>query len=131
MKLQRVNARGSNFFSMRVQRCLLSLYGRLLRLYPPAFRKRFAPEMLLIAQAADAGEWPLIFGDTSLGIVRCWLQGGSSSTALAEPNAYLPVGESPISAFGLFRGFVLTTAIVVGLCYASHWWYYSVCIGSK
>jgi len=108
---------------------LLFAYPLLLRLYPPAFKQRFAPEMLEIAQKAAPAEWPLIFGDTSLAIVRCWLE-GSPSTA-AEPNPYVPVGGSPVSAFGLLRGLALSFAIIVGLCYASHWWYYSVCLNAK
>ena len=116
---------------MDFRRCLLGTYGLLLQLYPPAFRKRFAAEMLELAEAAEPAEWPLIFSDTGVAIVRCWVEGSRSAVAVTEPNAYLTVGESPVSAFGLVRGFVLSLAIVVGLCYASHWWYYSVCIGTK
>jgi len=110
---------------------LLFAYRILLQCYPPAFRQRFAPEMLEIAQLAEPMEWPLIFGDTTLAIVRCWLEGSQSTAATADPNAYVPVGASPVSTFGLLRGFVLSVAIVVGLCYLSHWWYFSVCLDAK
>ncbi|MGA7907635.1 MAG: hypothetical protein WCA16_09545 [Candidatus Sulfotelmatobacter sp.] len=50
-------------------------YRVLLQLYPAAFRKRFAPEMLQVAEAAEPAEWPLIFGDTGVAIVRCWMEG--------------------------------------------------------
>jgi hypothetical protein len=72
---------------MTAQRCLLGAYRVLLQFYPPAFRRRFAEEMLELAEAAELGEWPLIFGDTSVGIVRCWMDGGRVASAVAEPNA--------------------------------------------
>jgi hypothetical protein len=95
-------------------------YGCLLQLYPPTFRKRFAAEMLELAAAAEPAEWPLIFGDTGLAIVRCWLQPVASSSAAlpAGQDAYLAVGESALSASRLFLGFALSAAIIVGLCYA-------------
>ena len=55
---------------MSARLCLLWAYRCLLQLYPPAFRKRFAVEMLELAEAAEPREWPLIFGDTSVAIVR-------------------------------------------------------------
>jgi hypothetical protein len=62
---------------------LLRVYRRLLQLYTPAFRKRFAVEMPELAEAAEPREWPLIFGDSSVVIVRCWLQpAGTSSTVV-------------------------------------------------
>jgi hypothetical protein len=51
---------------MSTRLCLLWAYRCLLQLYPPAFRKRFAVEMLELAEAAEPREWPLIFGDTSV-----------------------------------------------------------------
>jgi hypothetical protein len=60
---------------MNIRRGLLGTYRLLLQLYPPEFRKRFAPEMLELAEAAEAREWPLIFGDTSVAIIRCWTEG--------------------------------------------------------
>jgi hypothetical protein len=98
--------------SLRAYRCLL-------RLYPPAFKKRFATEMLELAEAAEPGEWPLIFGDTSLAIVRCWLEPAARRSAAvpAGPDAYLALGESSLSAARLFQGLVLSTAILVALCY--------------
>ena len=107
---------------MNIQRCLLCTYSLLLQLYPPAFRKRFAPEMLELAEAAAPAEWPLIFGDTSVAIVRCWLEGSSSAAMVAEPNAYLPLGGFPVRASGVLHGFVLSTAIIVGLCYVGYRW---------
>lgn len=105
---------------MSTRLCLLWAYRCLLQLYPPAFRKRFAAEMLELAEAAEPREWPLIFGDTSVTIVRCWLQPpGTSSTVLpAGQDAYLALGESGLTASRLLQGLVLSTAIIVGLCYA-------------
>jgi hypothetical protein len=98
---------------------LLWAYRCLLRLYPPAFRRRFAAEMLQLAEAAAPAEWPLIFGDTSVAIVRCWLQPAASGSAVAPAgqDAYLALGESGLSASRLFQGLVLSTVILVGLCY--------------
>ena len=115
---------------MTIQRCLLGSYRLMLRLYPPAFRKRFAEEMLEVAEAAEPGEWALMFGDTGLGIVRCWLEGSPSTAVVAEPNAYIPVGESNVARWGLLQGFVLSIAILVGLCYLSHWTAYRECPGT-
>ncbi|MGH9643417.1 MAG: hypothetical protein ACRD3Q_13460 [Terriglobales bacterium] len=98
---------------MRIQRCVLRAYGLLLRMYPSAFRKRFAPDMLELAGAAELGEWPLIFADTSVAIVRCWFEGSPSTAALAEPNAYTSLGGSSLRKLGL--GFVLSKAILAGL----------------
>jgi hypothetical protein len=100
--------------------CLVWAYRFLLQLYPPAFRKRFAPEMLELVEAAEPAEWPLIFGDTSIAIVRCWVEptATSSTVAPAGPDAYLALGGSALTASRLIQGLVLSTAIIVGLCYA-------------
>jgi hypothetical protein len=84
---------------MSLRRCLLSTYRLLLLLYPYAFRQRFAPEMLELAEAAEADEWPLIFSDTSLAIVRCWLKPPATSSTLAPAaqDAYLALGESGLA----------------------------------
>jgi hypothetical protein len=48
---------------------LLWAYRCLLRLYPPAFRERFATEMLELAGEAEVAEWPLITdGDLGAGV---------------------------------------------------------------
>src|ERR1700691_2781855 len=104
---------------MRMRLGLLWAYRFLLQLYPPAFRKRFAMEMLELAEAAEPAEWPLIFGDTGVAIVRCWLDTDASRSAAlpAGQDAYLAVGESALSVARLFQGLVLSTAIILGLCY--------------
>jgi hypothetical protein len=107
---------------MTNQRSLLSTYRLLLHLYPPAFRKRFAPEMLELAEAAELSEWPLIFGDTSVAIIRCWLEGSPSTAALTEPNAYLALGGSPVKSVGLLQGLLLSIAIIAGLTYINDRW---------
>jgi hypothetical protein len=100
--------------------CLLWAYRFLLQLYPPAFRERFAPEMLELVEAAEPAEWPLIFGDTSVAIVRCWLGPAATSSTVvpAGQDAYLALGGSALTALRLLQGLVLSTAIIVGLCYA-------------
>jgi hypothetical protein len=105
---------------MSTRLCLLWAYRCLLQLYPPAFRKRFAVEMLELAEAAEPREWPLIVGDTSVAIVRCWLQpaGTSSTVVSAGQDAYLALGESGLTSSRLLQGLVLSTAIIVGLFYA-------------
>jgi hypothetical protein len=110
-----------------MRRWLLFAYRLLLRLYPPPFRKRFGPEMVEIAEAAESSEWPLIFGDTSFAIVRCWLEGDRATAALAETNAYLALGQSPIRRLRFVQGFVLSIAILTALCYFSHWTAYREC----
>ena len=115
---------------MTRQRCLLGVYQILLQFYPPAFRRRFAEEMLELAEAAEPGEWALIFGDTSLGIVRCWLEGSRLTAAVAEPNAYISLGESTVLRWRLLQGFVLSVAILIGLCYFSDWTAYRECPGT-
>lgn len=103
---------------MTIRRCLLGTYRVLLQLYPPAFRRRFAPEMLELAEAAEPAEWPLIFGDTSVAIVRCWL--GPDATATVVPagqDAYLALGESALAPARLLQGFVLSLAVILCICY--------------
>jgi hypothetical protein len=98
---------------------LLWAYGVLLQLYPPAFRKRFATEMLELAEAAEPAEWLLIFGDTGVAIVRCWLEPATSRSAAVPvgQDAYLALGDSGLGVSRLFQGLVLSTAIIVGVCY--------------
>jgi len=107
---------------MNIQSCVLYAYRLLLVLYPPSFRRRFAAEMLELAAAAEPSEWPLIFGDTSVAIVRCWLEGTHSTAALAESNAYVPLRESPISAFVFLPGLVLSIVTIAGLSYVNYKW---------
>jgi hypothetical protein len=104
---------------MKIRRCLLFTYRFLLQLYPYAFRERFAPEMLELAEAAEPTEWPLIFGDTSVAIVRCWLEPAASRPTVvpAGQDAYLALGESALSASRVLQGLVLSIAIIVGLSY--------------
>jgi hypothetical protein len=106
---------------MSIRNCLLLAYRILLVLYPPAFRRRFAPEMLELAAAAEIFEWPLIFGDTSVGIVRCWME-GTHSTALDESDAYVPLRASPISASVFIPGLILSMVIVAGWSYVNYQW---------
>lgn len=103
---------------MSIRRCLLYSYRVLLHFYPAAFRTRFAPEMLELAEAADLNEWPLILGDTSVAIVRCWVQGAGSTAALTEPGAYLALGGSGVRGLGLLQGFVLSVTFIGCVCYA-------------
>jgi hypothetical protein len=107
---------------MNIRKCFLYAYRILLVFYPASFRRRFAPEMLELAAAAELTEWPLIFGDTSVAIVRCWVQGSHSTAALPEPNAYVPLRESPISAFVLLPGLVLSIVIIAGFSYINYKW---------
>lgn len=106
---------------MTVRRWVLCAYRCLLCLYPSAFRKRFGAEMLQLAEAAEPTEWPLIFGDTSLGILRGWLQVAAADATLlsAEPVSYLGLGESRLTGLRLVQGFVLSVAIIVGGCCVS------------
>jgi hypothetical protein len=107
---------------MSIRSCLLHAYRLLLVFYPPPFRRRFAPEMLEVAAAAELTEWPLIFGDTSVAIVLCWLQGTRSNAALAETNAYVPLRDPPISASVFLSGLVLSIVIIAGLSYVNYKW---------
>jgi len=106
---------------MTVQGCLLFAYRCLLWLYPAGFRRRFAAEMVELAEAAEAGEWPLIFSDTSVGVVRSWLQTAKDGATVvgAEPDGYLALGESPLPALRIVQGFVLSAGIILGACYIS------------
>jgi hypothetical protein len=107
---------------MNIRNYLLCAYRILLVFYPPSFRRRFAPEMLELAALADIDEWPLIFGDTSVGIVRCWLEGTRSTATVAEPNAYVPLRESPIRAAVFVPGLLFSIVIVAGWSYVNSQW---------
>ena len=106
---------------MNTQRAVLSAYGFMLHLYPAAFRQRFAQEMLELAAAAQPAEWPLIFGDTSLAIVRSWIEPPEScpTPAPAGPDLYLAIGESTFKPLRLLQGLVLSITIILGLSYVS------------
>jgi hypothetical protein len=101
---------------MTVQRLVLSAYRSLLCLYPSAFRKRFGAEMLQFAEATEPTDWPLVFKDTGLGILRAWLQVAAADETLLspEPFNYLGLGESRLTGLRLVQGFVLSVAILVG-----------------
>jgi hypothetical protein len=101
---------------MNMRRCLLFSYRILLATYPPAFRRRFAAEMLELASSAELSEWPLIFRDTGLAIVRCWLETAPADAAL-EPDAahgylFSSLGKSALPASRLLQGLVLSTVIL-------------------
>ena len=102
---------------MNMRRCLLFSYQILLATYPPAFRRRFAAEMLELASSAERSEWPLIFGDTGLAIVRCWLQTAPADAAVEPAHGYLALGTSALPASRLLQGLVLATVISLSLCY--------------
>ncbi len=105
---------------MNTQQFVMGAYRLLLQFYPPAFRQRFAPEMLELAEAAGPAEWPLIFSDTSVAIVRCWVEGSPSTVAMPETNASFALGGSPVRSLGL--GFVLSTVILASLAYIGYRW---------
>lgn len=103
---------------MNLRRCLLFTYRFLLHLYPYAFRRRFATEMMQLATEADVSEWPLILGDTSLSIVRSWLDvSPRSSTAVPDQDAYVAIGGSALTASRLFQGLALALALILGITY--------------
>jgi hypothetical protein len=101
---------------MNMRRCLLFSYQILLATYPPAFRRRFAAEMLELASSAELSEWPLIFGDTGLAIVRCWLETAPADAAVEPAHGYLALGKSALPASRLLQGLVLST-LIFSLCY--------------
>jgi hypothetical protein len=104
---------------MKIQSCILRVYYFLLQLYPSAFRRRFAQEMLEVAASSEPTEWPLIFVDTSIGIARCWLDSGEATSTVvpAASGAYLSLGGSALPTARIFQGFLLSIAIILGLCY--------------
>jgi hypothetical protein len=104
---------------MMFRRALLFSYRVLLYFYPYTFRKRFATEMLQLAAEAAPCEWPLILGDTSLAIVRSWVEPHSSSSisAPASKDAYIAIGGSALSLPRLFQGLALALVIVLGVSY--------------
>jgi hypothetical protein len=106
---------------MMLRSCMLFTYRVLLCFYPYAFRQRFSTEMMQLAAEAAPTEWPLILGDTTLAIVRSWIEPSSPSAIGAQPNqdAYVAVGGgAALSAPRLFVGLVLALVIVLGFSYA-------------
>ena len=103
-----------------MSRWLLRTYSLLLHFYPPAFRKRFAAEMMELAGAADLSDWPFVFCDTGLAIVRCWVEGSPSSGTLTQANVPMSLGGSSLRSLGL--GFVLSTVVLAGLAYVGYRW---------
>jgi len=106
---------------MKTHHTLLFAYRQLLRLYPPGFKERFTEEMLDVAESADISEWPLIFGDTSLTIVRTWLQPEKRRlplTAIAPVN-YLSLAEPALKPMKLVGGLGMAALLVVIASYIS------------
>src|SRR3989442_15265254 len=85
---------------------LRSLYRRLLYLHPPAFRQRFAEEMLWIFDEAAATHGALgLFADGLVSLLRQWIVRPESWHApLAAAIAPAPAGLSSFFAGGHFRG---------------------------
>jgi hypothetical protein len=106
---------------MKTMHSLLFAYRCLLRLYPAGFRERYADEMLHLAENADASEWPLIFSDTSVTIIRTWLHADTyrSTAVVSGPGQYLSLGESCLTPAKLLQGLGLATALVLVACYVS------------
>ncbi|HEY1659187.1 MAG TPA: hypothetical protein VGG14_12620 [Candidatus Sulfotelmatobacter sp.] len=104
---------------MKLRRCFLFTYRFLLHLYPHSFRQRFASEMMQLAAEADAAEWPFIFSDTGLAVVRSWLEPSASMpTAASSHDSYIAVGGgSALTASRLFQGLALALAIILGITY--------------
>ena len=106
---------------MTAQRPLLFVYRQLLRLYPLGFRERFAEEMLETAESAGPSEWPLIFTDTGVTILRTWLQPRvvPSTAVVTVQGQYLSIGEASVKPIRLFQGLGVATAVVLLTCYIS------------
>jgi hypothetical protein len=102
---------------MKIRRALVFAYSNLLRLYPAALGQRFAAEMLEIAESADLSEWPLIFTDTTVAIVRSWLETPLSRGTGSDP--YLPLEQLPMKPWKLVQGFALAATLVLWTCYVS------------
>jgi hypothetical protein len=103
-----------------IRHWLLFGYRFLLYFYPYAFRRRFQTEMMQLAAEAAPGEWPMILGDTSLAIVRSWLEPPSPREIVSptRPDAYVAVGGSALRTSRLLLGLALSLSIILGLCYA-------------
>jgi hypothetical protein len=103
---------------MKLRRCFLFTYRFLLHLYPYGFRHRFASEMMQLAAEADAAEWPFIFSDTGLAVVRSWLEPSASTSAPSSSHdEYLAVGGSALTASRLVQGLALALALILGITY--------------
>jgi|GEM_PF-3921100 hypothetical protein len=78
----------------------------------PFARYRQGAEKLISRKSAGA------FGDTSVAVVRCWLEPATTRSTVvpAGQDAYLALGESALTASRLFQGLILSSAIILGLC---------------
>src|SRR2546425_8906200 len=88
------------------QSMLRALYRGLLYLHPPAFRKRFAEEMLWIFDEAAATHKILgLFADGLVSLLRQWIVRPESWHApLAAAIAPAPAGASCFFSWGPFEG---------------------------
>lgn len=96
---------------MNLRLILLFTYREMLRLYPANFKEHFADEMVEIATAARLKEWPLIFCDTGIGVVRSWLFADSSESN--GQGVLLQLPTSAVRPFQLIEGFVLAIMLVL------------------
>jgi hypothetical protein len=78
-----------------------ALYASLLRMHPPAFRRRFAKEMLWVFDEAQASEGaPVLLFDLLISVTRQWLvRSGAWKAALALALGALQV---TVGGFGWF-----------------------------
>lgn len=106
---------------MKLQGCFRCAYRSLLWLYPGDFRNRFAAEMLQLAEAAKPTEWPLIFGDTCLAILRSWFEEAivGATVQAAGPDGFPAIGQRRLPALRLIQGFVLSIALILVADYVS------------
>jgi len=79
-----------------------SFYSALVRMHPPAFRKRFGDEMLSIFDRTDASRRPAALGDAALSVIRQWLfrpefheSEDSASRRLAGAPMFLVLDDDP------------------------------------
>lgn len=115
---------------MKLQRSLLRAYSALLRLYPSNFKRRFATEMLDVAQEAEPTDLPFFFCDTAASVLQSWLKVATTgATAPAEPNGNLALGESRLTAARLAQGVALSVAILLAACYVSRLRFWQVPAG--
>src|SRR5215470_1927554 len=110
---------------MRFRSFLLRCYRALLQLYPENFKTQFAAEMLEIAEAARIDEWRLIVTDTSIGILRSWMQWFTDdATQAMDRNGYFRVEVGRLPLFRLLQGFLVSGVIIVGyVCWSPLFWH--------
>jgi hypothetical protein len=98
---------------MTFPRCARGLYRLLLFLHPPAFRERFAGEMLWIFdQSVMDGDTLRVMGDGCVSLVTQWM--ATDTVPQANPGSFRSVPTGSLSAMRVTQATAVALLLTLG-----------------